>query len=66
LGESLGDGGRITGVSKAVCTSPSLGFGLFTDQVINIGKDFLKLVTEKLNNEGSREVEDEDLEKSPM
>jgi hypothetical protein len=50
LDESLGDSGKIFGVRKTVCASPSLGFGLVTDQVINVREGFLELATKKLSN----------------
>ena len=64
LGEILGDGGNILGVRKAVCASPGLGFGLISNKIVDVGKDLLELGTEKLSNEGSREVEGEDLRES--
>jgi len=63
FGESLGDGGEILGVGETVRAGPSLCFGLVTDKIVNIGKDFLELGAEELRNEGSREVEDENLGK---
>ena len=63
FGKSLGDGGEILGIGETLCARPSLGLGLVTNNIINIGKDLLKLGTEKLRNEGSREVEDENLGK---
>jgi hypothetical protein len=65
-GESLGDGGEVLGVRKTVRAGPSLGFGLVTDEIVDVGEDFLELGTEKLRDEGSREVKDEDLGKSCM
>jgi len=66
LGEILGDRGKILGVRKTVCASPGIGFGLISNKIVNVGKDLLELSTEKLSNEGSREVEDEDLGGSSM
>ena len=63
FGKSLGDGGEILGIGETLCARPSLGLGLVTNNIINIGKDLLKLGTKKLRNEGSREVEDENLGK---
>ena len=64
FGKCLGNGGKVLGVRKAVRASPSLGFGLVTDEVVNVWKDYLELSTEKLSDEGSGEVEDEYLGKS--
>ena len=50
LGESLSDSGQILGIRKTVRASPSLGVSLVTDEVIDIGKGFLELGTEKSNN----------------
>jgi len=66
LGERLRDGGDILGVRKTVRASPSLSFCLVTDNIVDIRQYFLELSAEKLSDEGSREVEDEDLGKSPM
>jgi hypothetical protein len=64
LGERLGNGGKVLGVRKAVRAGPSLGFGLVTDEVIDVWKDFQELAGEKLSDERSREVKDEDLGES--
>jgi len=53
---SLGDGGGTIGIGKTVRARPSFGFGLVADRIINMGE----LSTENLDNEGGREVEDED------
>ena len=60
LGESLGGGGKILGVRKSVRAGPSLSSGFVTDEIINIGEDFLELSAGELSNEGNRGVEDED------
>lgn len=59
--ESLGDGGNILGVREPVRASPSLGFCFVTDEIVDVWKNLLELSTEKLSDEGSREVENEDL-----
>lgn len=64
LGECLGNGGKVLRVRKAVCAGPSLGFGFVTYEVIDVRKDFQELAGEKLSDERSREVKDEDLGKS--
>ena len=64
FGESLGDGGDVLRVRKAVRTGPSLGFGLVTDEVVDVGEDLLELGTEELSDEGGGKVEDKDLGKS--
>ena len=63
LSNSLGDAGEILGVRKANSASPGLSFSLITDEIVDVGEDFLELISEKLSDEGSREIEDEDLEK---
>ena len=66
LSESLGDGGKVLRIRNAVRASPSLCFCLVTNEVVDVWEYFLKLSTVKLGNEGSREVEDEDLAKPPI
>jgi len=66
LGKNLGDGRDVLGVGKAVRASPSLSFSLVTDEIVDVGEDFLELSTEELSDEGSREIEDENLGKPPM
>lgn len=63
LSNSLGDAGEILGVRETDGASPGLGFSLVTDEIVDVGEDFLELISEKLSDEGSREIEDEDLEK---
>ena len=63
LSNSLGDAGEILRVRKANSASPGLSFSLITDEIVDVGKNFLELISEKLSDEGSREIEDEDLEK---
>jgi len=62
--KSLGDGGDVLGIWKTVRARPSLGFCLVTDDIIDIRENLLELSTEELGDEGSREIEDEDLMKS--
>lgn len=61
FGKSLCDGGNVLRVRKTVRASPSLSFGFIADDVVDVREDFLELSAKKLSNEGSREVEDEDL-----
>lgn len=63
LRESPSDCGEILGIRETVRAGPGLGFGLVTNKIINVGEDFLELIAEKLSDEWSREVEDEDLGK---
>lgn len=66
MNESLGNGGTILEFRKTVRASPGRSLGLVTDKMINIGEGFLELSTRKLSDEGSREIENEDLGKSFM
>lgn len=61
MSEILGDGGKILGFRETIRASPGLGFSLISNEIVNVGKDLLELGTEKLSNEGSREIEDENL-----
>ena len=63
FGKSLCNLRKIRWFRKAVSLCPSLRFRLISDEIVDVRKNLLELLAVELSDEGSREVQDEDLVK---